>query len=219
MGWWTAPVHTANFNNSCFCSTVLLEQHLLLHFFQVKAGSADLVPIALPVSLTRHDLLKAGPNTCEYQRPGGWVPHEGLESLRRGGTEQHWAGASMQTIGLFHHGPEGHATQVLHFLVTGGRVVAVTTARKPADLRPLPLLGGKLSVDALQFLFRAVVIEASMEKGPDFTALILLVLELIGRKRGQCAIPSSLSVDLSKLLVLSLRVVAVLLITWGVGDL
>lgn len=124
----------------------------------------------------------------------------------------------MQTISLLCNRLEGHGAQVLHFFVTGGGVVAVTAACKPADLGPLPLLSGKLSVDALQLLFRAVAIQAGMEKGPDFAALVLLVLELIGGQRGQGTIPSSLSVDLNKFLVLSLRVIAVL-ITWGVGDL
>lgn len=37
----------------------------LLHFFQVEAGPADLIPISLSMSLTRHDLLKARPNARE----------------------------------------------------------------------------------------------------------------------------------------------------------
>jgi len=124
----------------------------LLHFFQVKAGPADLIPVSLSMSLTRHDLLKACPDTGEDQRSGGCAPHQRLESLGRGGTEQHgaWAG---EAIGLFCHRPEGHGTQVLHFFVTGGGVVAVAAAGKPADLGPLALLSSELSVDALQLLF------------------------------------------------------------------
>lgn len=98
----------------------------------------------------------------------------------------------MQTISLLCNRLEGHGAQVLHFFVTGGGVVAVTAARKPADLGPLPLLSSKLSVDALQLLFRAVAIQAGMEKSSDLAALVLLVLELVGGQRGQGTIPSSL---------------------------
>lgn len=98
----------------------------------------------------------------------------------------------MEAIGLFCHRPEGHGAQVLHFFVTGGGVVAVAAACEPADLGPLPLLRGKLPVDALQLLFRAVAVKAGMEQGPNLAALVLLVLELVGGQRSQGTIPSSL---------------------------
>lgn len=65
MGRRAASSDATNFNYSSLRSTILLEQHLLLHFFQVKAGPADLIPISLSMSLTRHDLLKARPDARE----------------------------------------------------------------------------------------------------------------------------------------------------------
>lgn len=97
----------------------------------------------------------------------------------------------MEAVALLSHG-EGHGAQVLHLVVAGGRVAAVTAAGEPADLRPLPLLCRKLAVDALQLLLRAVAVKAGVEEGPNLAALVLLVLELVGGQRSQGTIPSSL---------------------------
>lgn len=164
----------------------------LLHFFQVEAGPADLIPISLSMSLTRHDLLEACPNACQDQRSGGRAAPQGLESLGRGGTEEHGAGAGVEAVALLCGGPEGHGAQVLHLLVAGGGVAAVAAAGEPADLRPLPLLRRKLSVDALQLLLRAVAVKAGVQEGPNLAALVLLVLQLVGGQRSQGTIPSSL---------------------------
>lgn len=158
----TTACQIPNLYSPRFPSTVLFQQHFLLHFLQVQTGPPQLPAVTVPILSVRCWLVEVSQNDGPYhwlhhlqlKAHGGW-----LEATWWTGAEEYRAGGGSQACTRLNQRPgRGSrwpaATEVPHLLITGGAAVVIAMALGKRR-HPLPVF---TAADSLKlFLWRVPI--------------------------------------------------------------